>query len=469
MRNHFQFRVKSFERVKGKGVKIRGLASTPDIDRDMDVVVPNAFAKSIEKYKKLKSAPALLRSHHEDSVVGKILMDGADAPVINDSGLIITALVTEKETADLVAGGELHTLSIGYIPQKTKFEMRGTGKFHPESGQELLVEVRILEELDWVETSIVSTPANQGAIFTVQKSLSKYFKSLPSPAMEHKCSVYPDQTAAYKIGDRWLSQKAVDEMQWKGDKPLTIEEIEAKEFKTEAEADAFAEEKEVGEYMVEEKDGAFSIKLADDEESEDEDGDDEDEENEDEGEDEDKEEDEEEEDDENDDNSESESTEKSGESPDGSEDEESEDEGADDGEKITVSKEQKDTITNVLSLITAVDQKTTVKKAKKTVKKAMKQMPSEGVALDIVLPLMVKMAETIKNQDDQIGKLTATVKKIPSLKGKSLVALSQSGAIVDAKQTDETEEKKDASLVNWLKSAKSSNKAIVFGGDEDEE
>lgn len=259
---HFQMECKGVERLpNGKGVKIRGFASTPDIDRSRDIVLPSAFAKSLAEYQNSGTAPALLRSHNPDRVVGSIVMEGEDAPVISDKGIAIAAIVTEAETADQVEAGEMRTFSIGYICTQKKYDIRPTGRYEKATGQELYVEVRILEELDWVETSIVSTPDNKLAIFTVEKSATKMFDSLPSSTMEHKCSVYPQEKAVYKIGERWLSQKAVDEMQFKGEKPLTVAEVEAKSFESKEMAQEFIEDTEVKGASVIEKDGKFHIKY----------------------------------------------------------------------------------------------------------------------------------------------------------------------------------------------------------------
>lgn len=257
---HFQMECKSVERLPdGKGVKIRGFASTPDIDRSRDIVLPQAFAKSLAEYQQSGTKPPLLRSHNPDRVIGSIEIDGEDAPVISEKGFAITAIVTEKQTADEVLAGEMQTFSIGYICTQKKYDIRPTGRFEKATGQELYVEVRILEELDWVETSIVSTPDNKKAIFTVEKSATKMFDSLPSTSMEHKCSVHPEEKAIYKIGDRWFSQKAVDEMSFKGEKPMTVEEIEAKSFESKEMAEEFVEDKELKGTKLVEKDGKFSI------------------------------------------------------------------------------------------------------------------------------------------------------------------------------------------------------------------
>ena len=228
---YFQMECKSAEDMGNGECKIKGFASTPDLDRQYDIVLPTAFQKSLENYYNSldgdgnPSSPALLRSHDECCVVGKILMDGEDAPVISSKGLFITALVTEPECAKQVMAGELRTLSIGYMPMagSVEYQWRPTGKFMPD-GQELQIECRILKEVDWIEASIVSTPANPKAIFTVEKSVKKYFSSFPSPTMKNMCNFCEEkQQAVGKIGSRHICAKCIDKMEFKGEVAKKLE------------------------------------------------------------------------------------------------------------------------------------------------------------------------------------------------------------------------------------------------------
>lgn len=215
----FQTELKSFERV-ADGVKIKGFASTPDLDRQYDIVIPTAFKRSLDQYIKDGISPALLRSHDSNRPCGKILMDGEDAPVITDAGLLITALVTEKETCDQVMSGEMQTFSIGYIPSVggVGYEMRGTGKFSKMDGEELYVETRIISDLDWIETSIVSTPANPKAIFSLTKSVKSFFDSFPSSLMKKPCEFCSDKKSSCgMIGKKSICSDCIAKMEFKGE------------------------------------------------------------------------------------------------------------------------------------------------------------------------------------------------------------------------------------------------------------
>ena len=82
---HFQMSIKSAELHDGK-VKIKGFASTPDLDRYDDIVVPTAFASSIEQY---MTNPVVLLQHNSNKVVGKVVDYS-----ISTKGLEVTAEIS---------------------------------------------------------------------------------------------------------------------------------------------------------------------------------------------------------------------------------------------------------------------------------------------------------------------------------------------------------------------------------------
>jgi HK97 family phage prohead protease len=222
---YFQCVTKSVTRLAdGKTVRIKGFASTPDLDRHEDIVLPAAFIKTLNDYKARGSAPALLRGHNTDYPCGKVIMDGADGPVITDTGLLITADVTDEQTATEAEAGEMQCFSIGYIPLQSDYVMRPTGRIEADTGQELFCEARILKELDLVEVSIVSTPANPNAVFTVTKSLTKMFNSLPHPSMKLKCDVCAKDSATARVGSRFFCKSCTEKMQFKADEIVEVKD-----------------------------------------------------------------------------------------------------------------------------------------------------------------------------------------------------------------------------------------------------
>lgn len=436
---YFQAEVKTVTETD-EGVKIAGFASTPDIDRVQDIVVPTAFERSIKEFIDEDGAPALLRSHNRDAVVGSIIMKGDEAPKITEKGLFITAIVTDPDTAGKVTRGEMKTFSIGYIPDwnSVKFELRPTDKVEKESGQRLMMEVRIIEQLDWIETSIVSTPANRKALFTLAKSVKELFTSFPSPDMKKKCAYFPEEPVVGKIGSKWVSQKAIDMLEFKGEAThadmVFDSEDEAKAY-VEANADIKDCDIEEFDQSGEEKFKLTDIeidkakadekKAAQEEKADDEEGDDEDEEKESDDEDEEeKESDDEEEKDED-------ATEKPSEQTDNDDSEEEESEGGKDGEKSV--KLTPAVIKSLADIVAHIDPEA-AKAMRKTIKKSEKkdEKAAELGLYDIVMPLMKMMAEHIGTLQKEVDELASQ----PTHKGRTFLASRSRGM----KSADEAQE-----------------------------
>ena len=170
----FQVAVKDFKAADASGdaakkiVKISGLASTPGIDRYGDIVEPEAFAKALDRF---MTNPVLLRSHDSDRPCGIVTK-----ATISSEGLAIEADVMDEQTAGEIEDGRMRALSIGYIPLFTMLKWReedGTIRdFNVESDSYWSPNcIRVIKELDLVEISVVSTPANAEALFTLAKSL----------------------------------------------------------------------------------------------------------------------------------------------------------------------------------------------------------------------------------------------------------------------------------------------------------
>lgn len=474
---YFQAEVKSVTDTED-GVKIAGFASTPDIDRVQDIVVPTAFEASIKEFIDEDGAPALLRSHNRDNVVGSIIMKGDEAPKITEKGLFITAIVTDPDTVGKVKRGEMKTFSIGYIPDwnSVKYELRPTDRVEKESGQRLMLEVRIIEQLDWIETSIVSTPANRKALFTLAKSVKELFTSFPSPDMKKKCAYFPNEPVVGKIGTKWVSQKAIDMLEFKGE--ASHEDMI---FDTEDEAKAYVEANtEIKDCDIEEFDqsGKEKYKLVDieidsekaaakkaaQEEKDEDTEEEEDEEKESEG------EDDEDEGEEDDEEKDEETTEKPSEQTDTDEPEEGESEGGQDGEKSV--KLTPAVIKSLADIVAHIDPEA-AKAMRKTVKKsAKKEDKAAQLGLyDIVMPLMKMMAEHIGTLQKEVDTLMSE----PTQKGRTFLA-SRSRGMKSA--DDETEDeggdgsegkKLDKGFASLLTQAQNNAGATVTLLDTDED
>lgn len=126
--------------------------SNEDLGRD--VVVAGAFTKS------LKRRPAgkvkLLRQHYTDEPIGIWTDLAEDAKGLKGRGKLILDTVKGRETHALMRAGALDGLSIGYRTLKDRFD-RQKG-------------IRFLEEVDLVEISVVTFPANPKAVVSAVKS-----------------------------------------------------------------------------------------------------------------------------------------------------------------------------------------------------------------------------------------------------------------------------------------------------------
>lgn len=133
---------------------ISGYANTIDKDRYGDIVLPSAF--DMDNYVK---NPILLLQHDHKKPIGKVVEHE-----ITDKGLWIKALVSSAaedlyKVKTLITDGVLKALSIG-------FRMKN-GKYIAED------DVYVITELELMEISVVSVPANQDSLFEVSKSFGE--------------------------------------------------------------------------------------------------------------------------------------------------------------------------------------------------------------------------------------------------------------------------------------------------------
>jgi HK97 family phage prohead protease len=128
---------------------IEGYANTVDKDRVGDVVLPTAFEKSLPTY---MDNPVMLFQHDWDQIVGSVV----DAK-ITDKGLWVKGKVSNAGDVDNVRTkireGSLKTFSIGYNELDAVYDE--TKK------------VNYVKELELLEISVVTIPANAAAKFSV--------------------------------------------------------------------------------------------------------------------------------------------------------------------------------------------------------------------------------------------------------------------------------------------------------------
>lgn len=123
-------------------------------DLGRDVVVAGAFTKSLGR--RPAGKVKMLRQHYTDDPIGVWTDLVEDAKGLKGRGKLILDTVKGRETHALMRAGALDGLSIGYRTLKDRFD-RQKG-------------IRFIEEVDLVEGSIVTFPANPKAVISAVKS-----------------------------------------------------------------------------------------------------------------------------------------------------------------------------------------------------------------------------------------------------------------------------------------------------------
>lgn len=126
---------------------IKGFANTVTKDRVDESVLPKAFEKTLPTF---MENPVLLFQHDWDKVIGKVT-----EAKITEKGLFITAKISQaadvKDIRTKINEGILSTFSIGYNEIDSDFEKS--------------TDTKIINELELLEISVVTIPANVEAKF----------------------------------------------------------------------------------------------------------------------------------------------------------------------------------------------------------------------------------------------------------------------------------------------------------------
>lgn len=144
--------VKAVTNKKDK-FKIAGYANTRDKDRVGDIVLPEAWAKGVENYRK---NPVLLYQHDHGKPIGR-----SDIVRVDKKGIFVEASVSDAAeklhgVQTLIKDGALKSFSVGFRVKDADFD-RNTETF-------------VVKDLELLEISVVSVPANQESLFSIRKS-----------------------------------------------------------------------------------------------------------------------------------------------------------------------------------------------------------------------------------------------------------------------------------------------------------
>ncbi len=141
--------------------RIEGYASTVGgpPDRQGDIVLPGAFARSLAAHKAAGTLPAMLWAHRMEEPIGRWEAMAEDATGLAVKGVLNLATPRGRDAFEHVKAGDAGAFSIGFTVPEGGREYAGEGAFH-------------LKAVDLLEVSVVTVPANPRARITAVKSLS---------------------------------------------------------------------------------------------------------------------------------------------------------------------------------------------------------------------------------------------------------------------------------------------------------
>lgn len=151
-----------------------GYASIFDLaDSDRDIVERGAFSRSLRAFAPVK----LLWQHDTSEPIGLIHYIKEDAKGLYIEGKLLLDVQRAREAHALLKAGALDGLSIGY--RVKEYEI------HPTTGN------RHLRDLELMEISLVTFPANTHARVTQVKTLSGDETARLHAALDYALSIFP--------------------------------------------------------------------------------------------------------------------------------------------------------------------------------------------------------------------------------------------------------------------------------------
>jgi HK97 family phage prohead protease len=159
--------------AKAEGGRLTAIASNATVDRDNEIVLPSAFLKHLERYRR---NPVILAAHTHRSPDGKpTIIGSADEIKIENDALIFTmsfaTTAVAKEWQRLFDEGHARAFSIGFLPKAGAFDKGHQAYVHTE--------------VELLEISAVPVPANPEALRLRDASGNLVYQPVaPVPAVD---------------------------------------------------------------------------------------------------------------------------------------------------------------------------------------------------------------------------------------------------------------------------------------------
>jgi phage head maturation protease len=170
MKTNFNFQL--LAKRTGTKREIDGYASTPDLDRDNDIIPSEVLSKAIDGY--LEMGTLLYEHGHDPTYARKPIGLLHTAKMDEEGRLYVKGSVSDNWIWEKIELGELKAFSIGGMAEWEITEKDG-------------VAIGIAKSMEIHEVSIVAIPANPNAIFSIAKSLQK---SLQDAIQDNDKKVY---------------------------------------------------------------------------------------------------------------------------------------------------------------------------------------------------------------------------------------------------------------------------------------
>ena len=170
--------------VKGvsdnKSLKIAGYANTSDKDRTGDIVLSEAWVKGVDHFRR---NPILLYQHDHSKPIGRVNNIRVDKKGIFVEASVSDAAESQHGVKTLIRDGVLKSFSVGFRVKDATYDK--------------VSDVFFIKDLELLEISVVSVPANQNSLFSVRKSFESdadYAQFKASFATEEKADISEEKT-----------------------------------------------------------------------------------------------------------------------------------------------------------------------------------------------------------------------------------------------------------------------------------
>lgn len=128
-----------------------------NVDLHEDVIKPGAFTRTLAEHRSRGTKVAMLWAHDMSAPIGAWSELQEDERGLLVKGKLSLGVAKAREALELLQDGAVNGLSIGFRPKETKRER----------------DVRVIEDLELFEVSLVAIPANHAARAAVVKHASE--------------------------------------------------------------------------------------------------------------------------------------------------------------------------------------------------------------------------------------------------------------------------------------------------------